>query len=869
MSNATEYFCVNAAGVYTVTLDLTGTSAKVGIKMVSLDVTDVQLSLTEGNYVLGGGDEATVTFTVSPSNADYAEEGVRFFFTSDYADYKKYLTCTLNFAEHTLQLTAGEAPEAFTATLHLSVNGVEQVLEFNILSVNDKKVPVTEISFEQEKYEFNVNNGSGNWTTIVKANVNADATNQQVRYYDVTDYSMLLSHAADERAIVDSVTGEVTARSLGTLKIKAVSLDDDSVSTVVEVLFYSDQIYIVGAGVYGGWTELSQNETTTQGTSRANYTFTKVSNSKYTYHFESAKTGETNKFKIVFLGMDTAWTGQINTTNVIESLSNVRWGWDSGCDVASGDSYNFVIRLGKDYTFTIDLSMHKPVVLIDRSDLDVAEDYVLEFNGETDLKLNDTATARFLTVPFERFESEQIQVTYQGNEDQLLSHVYDSDTNSIKFTVQKQEHAEDKSITVTIKLKNTTKTLTFNILAEHHLELTWDDDNHWYCCTDDNCSYFEDSEGVAGKKTKHDQQSAWSANAEGHYYACSGCGAEFGLVEHVYELRDGVFDFSSDMEKCSVCQFSLFTIEQGTLKSYYGHAEKVTVPDSVTVLGAHVFDGHTELKVITLPNKLETIGDYAFADCINLATIRIGNYVTRIGQYAFKGTAVKFTWGKALRLKSLGDHSLAGWLGASFTIPDAIETVAGFAFNDAINLKKIVIPKTVTNYSFAEVFNGCTSLRYVDLAASRVTQVSGFAGCTALETVIIRSLNFWEFFADSFKGCTALKAVYLARPLSELLTCNWLFMNGEGVATGAASNRDLKGKVFAFSESDPGSDPCGNAYSNYFGYFRDWFGGYWHWDESGEQDLKNIQLWDTEESAATPTSMPAVLNDDKRGYPQA
>ena len=370
--------------------------------------------------------------------------------------------------------------------------------------------------------------------------------------------------------------------------------------------------------------------------------------------------------------------------------------------------------------------------------------------------------------------------------------------------------------------------------------------------------------GVEAQKTPHDQQGSWSANAEGHYYACSGCGAEFGLVDHVYDLNNGVFDFSVGMEECSICHFKLFEIEGNTLKAYYGSAATVQVPNEVTVLGAHVFEGHTELETITYSTNLTEFGDYAFAGCTNLKSVRIGNYITRIGKYAFQGTAVKFTWGKALRLEQLGAYSFAGWLGTKFEFPNKELTIGSNAFENAVNLTKIEIPDTITNRAFTETFNGCTSLRYADLGVN-VEQISCFVGCTALETVIIRSQKFWQFMAGGFMECDALKAIYLERPLSQLLTCNWMFINGDA-STGNATNRQVKGKVFAYSADDPGVDPCGDKWSDFFGYYRDWFGGYWHWDESGEQELENIQLWETDETTATPTNMPVILDDRKNLY---
>lgn len=865
VKNAAEYFCVNAAGVYTVTLDLTGTSAKVYIKMVSLDVTDVQLELSNGNYVLSSGDEATVSFSVMPANAAYTENDVTYSLTSDYADYAKYLTVSLDFAQKTLTLSATAAPESFKAVLHLTVSGIEQTLEFNVLAASDEKVPATSISFEQEKYEFNVNNGAGNWTTVVKANVNADATNKQVRYYDVTDYDELLSHPTDERAIVDPVTGEVTARSLGTLKIKAVSLDNSSVYAIVDVLFYSDQIYLIG-GSYGGWTALAQGVTTTNGTAREHYTFSpdESDHSRYTFTFTPDTTGDSGKFKIVFLGIDVNWTGEINYSNIVQELCNASFGWDSGNDVASGDSNNIVLATEAEFTLTVDLSLHKPVLLIDRtSRTEGADDYVLDFDGSTELKLGDTATARLLTVPFESFREDSVTVSFIGNEEGYLTKTYDAATNTLTFTVAKQAHKEDKTVTVSITVGDTTKELTFTILAEHHLELIWDEDNHWYRCTDEGCDYFEDSNGVANQKTAHDRQSSWASNAKGHYYACSGCEAEFGLAPHEYQLNNGVFDFSDGMKECSVCHFELFKIEGNTLVAYYGKAETVKVPDKVTILGDRVFEGHTELKTLTYSDQLTKIGQYAFAGCTNLTAVSIGNRVTSIGAYAFDGTAATVTFGKATELSEIGRCAFWGWLGTSITIPTSVKKLVEFCFAHS-KLESIVVPDTVKYYN-GGLFNECTSLKTAIIGSNAEICAEWFTGCTSLEYVLIKGDHFYQFNRESFTRCTSLKAVYVERPLEQILECNWLFMD----TALRPLEKSLKGKVYIYSETNPGEDPFGEKYSNHFGYFRDWCAGTWHYDtdRTDRHNFNHIEIWDPGEATSL-ESMPVIV-DDKRGYSQA
>ena len=61
------------------------------------------------------------------------------------------------------------------------------------------------------------------------------------------------------------------------------------------------------------------------------------------------------------------------------------------------------------------------------------------------------------------------------------------------------------------------------------------------------------------------------------------------------------------------------------------------IPNNVTSIGGHAFDGCTGLTSITIPNKVEFIGGYAFDGCNGLASITIPDKVEFIGAYAFSG----------------------------------------------------------------------------------------------------------------------------------------------------------------------------------------------------------------------------------------
>mgnify|MGYP001776902131 CR=1 FL=1 len=61
----------------------------------------------------------------------------------------------------------------------------------------------------------------------------------------------------------------------------------------------------------------------------------------------------------------------------------------------------------------------------------------------------------------------------------------------------------------------------------------------------------------------------------------------------------------------------------------------LTIPDGITEIKAYAFTGCDGLASVTIGNSVTTIGDYAFFYCDGLASVTIGNSVTTIGSYAF------------------------------------------------------------------------------------------------------------------------------------------------------------------------------------------------------------------------------------------
>lgn len=161
--------------------------------------------------------------------------------------------------------------------------------------------------------------------------------------------------------------------------------------------------------------------------------------------------------------------------------------------------------------------------------------------------------------------------------------------------------------------------------------------------------------------------------------------------------------------------------------------------DNITKIGANAFN-MCALTTIKLPAELKTIDAQAFRSCDHLATVDYGTKVETIGDGAFWYT-------RALK---------------KFFFKGSVKTLGADAFRESgltcVHLKgDMTIGK--------EAFMNCTSLKYVEFPATSLTTQpltyvaeSMFAGCTSLPFITLPS-TVTEIKANAFNGCSSLKYV--------------------------------------------------------------------------------------------------------------
>ena len=174
----------------------------------------------------------------------------------------------------------------------------------------------------------------------------------------------------------------------------------------------------------------------------------------------------------------------------------------------------------------------------------------------------------------------------------------------------------------------------------------------------------------------------------------------------------------------------------------------VTIPDSVTSIGAWAFENCSSLTNVTLPGSLASLPDGVFENCTSLTTVTIPSTVTNIGEYVFFGCSLL----------------------ASITVPDNITRIEYEAFFDCYSLANVTIGKSVASIEY-EAFLGCSSLTAItvdpqNFAYSSVagvlfnknqTTIIQYPAAKAGDYTITNSVT--SIGDAAFRGCALLTSV--------------------------------------------------------------------------------------------------------------
>lgn len=130
-----------------------------------------------------------------------------------------------------------------------------------------------------------------------------------------------------------------------------------------------------------------------------------------------------------------------------------------------------------------------------------------------------------------------------------------------------------------------------------------------------------------------------------------------------------------------------FQTQGSTLVKYRGTEERVTIPDTVEVVGESAFENNQKVQFVVIPKSVKRLDAYVFWGCNNLEEVVLGKGLTAVDEYSFAGCT---------RLKQI-------------TIPENIQSIDAQAFAGCVNLTDIYIPATVTGIA-EDAFLNCDNV---------------------------------------------------------------------------------------------------------------------------------------------------------------
>ena len=256
-------------------------------------------------------------------------------------------------------------------------------------------------------------------------------------------------------------------------------------------------------------------------------------------------------------------------------------------------------------------------------------------------------------------------------------------------------------------------------------------------------------------------------------------------------------------------QFSLNNLTIGpnvtTISAYMLSGNPKTtieLPETVTALGDHAFDGFTNQTSFTIPKNITSIGEYAFANCTGLtsltiptwiSTISVGtfqnctglksfvipNNVTSIGNFAFNGctamTGVVFEEGDEVLTLGYNNYQSRSTEpeGRGLFFDCLVSTFIGRPLSYSTNERSGYSPfariETLTKGHFGNplktipsyLFYDCKSLKTLEYnpnCAPTSVESYAFSGCkTMTETDIVLPQSVVTIGEGAFSGCTSLE----------------------------------------------------------------------------------------------------------------
>ena len=228
------------------------------------------------------------------------------------------------------------------------------------------------------------------------------------------------------------------------------------------------------------------------------------------------------------------------------------------------------------------------------------------------------------------------------------------------------------------------------------------------------------------------------------------------VIPATVEYKGVVCNVTSIENEAFVC---VIIPEEG--KPYRGSNDKltsVTIPESVTSIGAQAFQDCTELTSISLPESVSEIGESVFSGCTSLTYAKLPNSLTKIPGGLFGGCKCLETLDISESITEIGSSAFASCVSLPSIDLKNVEKIGAYAFYGCSKLTTITMSDNLKKID-QEAFRECSNLSTIKWSKNlREIETGAFWYCKALESVELPD-NVKSIGSVAFGDCINLTTV--------------------------------------------------------------------------------------------------------------